>query len=106
MFRVLLHRAFIEPTASIQRIDKTDVGSKAILCVDGLLCSLCAANVNGRLEAVEGVQSANVDLEEGVAVIRYDGERVGADELMAAVEAAIVLKPIRRLLAQLGGRGA
>ena len=106
MFRVLPHRAFIEPAVSIQRIDKTDVGSKAVLRVDGLLCSLCAANVNGRLEAIEGVHSANVDLEEGSAAIMYDGERVDTKELISAVEAAIVLKPIRRLLARLGSRRA
>ena len=106
MLRILPHRAFIEPAVSIQRIDESGVGSTAILRVDGLLCSLCATNVNGRLEAVEGVQSVDVDLEEGIAAIMYDGERVGTSELIAAVEAAIVLKPVRRLLAWLGGRGA
>ena len=106
MFRVLPHRAFIEPTVSIQRIDETRVGSTAILRVDGLLCSLCAANVNSRLAAVEGVQSVNVDLEESVAAVTYDGERVETNQLIAAVEAAIILKPVRRLLAQLRGRGA
>ena len=106
MFRIHLHRAFVEPAVSIERIDNSGVESTAILRVDGLLCSLCAANVNGRLAAVEGVQSVNVDLEEGVAAVTYDGERVETNQLMAAVEAAIILKPVRRLLAQLGGRGA
>ncbi len=106
MLRILPHRAFIEPAVSIQRIDESGVGSTAILRVDGLLCSLCTANVKGRLEAVDGVQSVNVDLEEGVAAVMYDGERVATSELIAAIEAAIVLKPIRRLLARLRGRRA
>ncbi len=106
MLRVLPHRAFVEPTVSIQRIDESGVGSTAILRVDGLLCSLCAANVNGRLQDVDGVQSVNVDLEEGIAAIMYDGERVATSELIAAVEAAVVLRPMRRLLARIRGRRA
>ncbi len=106
MLRILPHRAFVEPTVSIERIENSGVESTAILRIDGLLCSLCAANVNGRLEAVEGVQSVNVALEEGVAVVTYDGERVGTNQLIAAVEAAMILKPVRRLLAQLVGRDA
>ncbi len=106
MLRVLPHRAFIEPTVSTQRIDESRLGSTAILRIDGLLCSFCAANVNGRLEAIDGVQSVNVDLETGIASVKYDEERVGTNELIAAVEAAIVIKPVRRLLARLGGRPA
>ena len=78
----------------------------AILSVDGLLCSLCASNVNGRLDAVDGVQAVRVDLDAGTAAISYDGERVDTNELIAAVEATVILKPVRRLLARFGGRGA
>ncbi len=106
MLRVLPHRAFVEPAVSIQRIDESGVGSTAILRVDGLLCSLCAANVNGWLQAVDGVQSVNLGLEEGIAAIMYDGERVATSELIAAVEAAVVLRPMRRLLARIRGRRA
>ncbi len=106
MLRVLPHRAFVEPAVTIQRIDETGEETTAILRVDGLLCGLCAANVRGRLEAVDGVRSVNVDLDESNAAITYEGERVGTNELITAVEAAIVLKPVRRLLAQLGGRSA
>lgn len=104
MLHVLPHRAFVDPAVSIQRIDNSGGETTAILHIDGLLCSLCAANVNGRLEAVEGVHSANVDLEAGIATVSYEGERVDANELIAAVEGAVKLKPVRRLLARLGGR--
>ena len=52
------------------------------------------------------MQSANVDLEQSTASIMYDAERVSTDELLAAVEATVVLKLVRRLLALLGGRDA
>ncbi len=71
-----------------------------------MLCNLCAANVRGRLEAVDGVQSVNIDLDDGIASVSYGGGHVRTNELIAAVEAAVILKPVRRLLAQLGGRGA
>ncbi len=106
MLRILPHRAFVEPAVSIQRIDESGGKTTAMLRIDGMLCSLCSANIRGRLEAVDGVRSVNVDLDESNAAIIYEGDRVATNELIAAVETAVVLKPVRRLLARLGGRGA
>ena len=108
MLRVLPHRAFIEPAVSVDRVAASGAASgadsTAILRVDGLLCSLCAANVRNRLQAIDGVYEAHVSLSDGEATVRFDRERVHTDTLVSAVEAAVVLRPVRRWLAKLGGQ--
>ena len=106
MLRVLPHRAFIEPAVSVDRVARSGATSTAVLRVDGLLCSLCAANVRARLEAIDGVHEAHVSLSDSEAAVRFDSERVHANTLVSAVEAAVVLRPVRRWLAKLGGRRA
>lgn len=86
------------------QVKATAKGSTATLRVEGLLCSACAANVRRHLGAVEGVRSAEVDLERGEALVTYDPERAAPESLIAAVERAVVLRPARRLLAAVGGR--
>lgn len=103
MLRVLPHRAFIEPRASVSRFEPQDGAGEATLRVDGLLCSACAANVRARLEGLHGVRGARVDLERGEAVVTYDRGLVQPEGLVEAVEDAVVLRPLRRLLARLGG---
>ena len=53
------------------------------LNITGMTCDHCQRAVQGALESVEGVQSASVDLDMGVA--RVDGE-ADLEALMAAVE--------------------
>jgi copper chaperone len=53
------------------------------LNITGMTCDHCQRAVKGALEAVEGVQSASVDLDTGVA--RVDGE-ADLNALVAAVE--------------------
>ena len=67
MFRLIPHRAFVGPRAEVTAIDSE--GTTATLRIDGLLCSACAATVRGRLERIEGVRSAEVDLESGRALV-------------------------------------
>ncbi|MCI0777339.1 MAG: heavy-metal-associated domain-containing protein [Chloroflexi bacterium] len=110
MLRILPHRAFIEPVVSLDRVAAPDGGSgaesTAVLRVDGLLCSLCAANVRGRLQAIDGVYEASVSLDDGEATVRFDSERVHTDAFVSAVEASVLLRPVRRWLAKLAGHGA
>jgi copper chaperone len=101
MFRLIPHRALIEPKARVARVDETAEGAEATLRIDGLLCSACAANVRRRLERVDGVRSAEVDLERGEAEVSYDPARTSPEALVAAVEGAVILRPVRRLLAAL-----
>ena len=102
MFRIIPHRAFSEPQASVVRVEATGATAAATLRIEGLLCSACATNVRRQLEAVEGVRSAQVDLERGEAQVTYDAARTSPASLTAAVERAAVLRPVRRLLAALG----
>ena len=81
----------------------TAEGAAARLRIDGLLCSACATNVRRRLEAVDGVRSARVDLAHGEGLVTYDPGRVTPQALIDAIEGAVVLRPARRLLAALGG---
>ena len=106
MFRIIPHRAFIEPQASVTSVVTAAEGATASLRIDGLLCSACSTNVRGRLEAVEGVRSAHVDLVRGEGRVTYDPERATPQALVAAIEGAVVLRPVRRLLAALAGHGS
>ncbi len=104
MFRVIPHRALIEPKASVTSVHAAGDVSAATLRIEGLLCSACAASVRRQLAAVDGVQSAWVDLERGEAQVTYDPARAEPAALLDAVERAVVLRPVRRLLATLRGR--
>ena len=104
MFRLIPHRAFVEPRAEVTEIDSE--GTTATLRIDGLLCSACAATVRGRLERIEGVRSAEVDLESGRALVTYDPACATPESFVAAVDSAVILRPLRRLLAALGGKRA
>ena len=103
MFRIIPHRAFIEPRASVVEAGGAGPDATATLRIEGLLCSACAANVRRRLERAPGVRSAQVDLERGQARVTYDPGRTTPEALAAAVEGAVVLRPLRRLLAALAG---
>ena len=104
MFRILPHRAFIEPKASVSSVEASDGESTATLCIDGLLCSACASNVQSHLERVPGVRDARVDLGRGEAVVRYDASRAAPEALVRAVEGAVVLRPLRKLLGRFSHR--
>jgi copper chaperone CopZ len=105
-FRVLPQRAFIEPAVSVDRVTASGDAAAAVLRVEGLLCSLCATNVRNRLQAIAGVHEAQVSLSDGEAIVRFDGGRVHTDTLVSAIEAAIVLRPVRRWFAKLGASTA
>lgn len=65
---------------------------------------MCAARVEERLEAVEGVRHAAVDLDSGRAEVEYDPSSAGPEDMSAAVDSAVVLRPLRRLMAVVGRR--
>ena len=65
------------------------------------VCSLCAARTQAALESLPGVRKASVDLDKGSAVIEHDRALAGVPALVRAVESAVVLRPLRRVLAVL-----
>ena len=56
------------------------------LAVEGMMCQKCVAHVKKALEAVDGVASADVDLDAGTAVVNLEHD-VADDVLVAAVVA-------------------
>ena len=56
------------------------------LAVEGMMCQKCVAHVKKALEAVDGVASADVDLDAGTAVVSLEHD-VDDDTLVAAVVA-------------------
>jgi copper chaperone CopZ len=106
MFRIIPHRALIEPRASVAAVKETSGAANATLRIEGLLCSTCAANVRSRLERVDGVSGARVYLERGEARVAYDPSAATPEALVRAVESAVVLRPFRRALAALAGRAS
>ena len=58
------------------------------LAVEGMHCGSCVALITESLEEQAGVTGATVDLDSGRAVVHYDPEVLGVDELRATVAEA------------------
>lgn len=67
---------------------------RTTLPVTGMSCQHCVQRVKEALEEVEGVASAEVDLDGGQAVVSHAGS-VTRDELAGAVKAAGYNAPAR-----------
>jgi P-type Cu+ transporter len=61
--------------------------SQLLLDIEGMTCASCAARIENKLNAVEGVE-ASVNLLTNKAAIHYDDERVSVEDLLRAVESA------------------
>ena len=103
MFRLIPHRALSEPRAAVTGVREQGGQSTATLQIEGLVCSACAANVERHLRGVAGVESAEVDLDTGEACVVYNASQASPDALVRAVEGAVLLRPVRRLLARIAG---
>lgn len=53
------------------------------LNVEGMTCGHCQSAVKGALESVDGVQNAEVDLQNGLATVQGDAD---PERLITAVE--------------------
>ena len=56
--------------------------------VEGMTCASCVNRITRFLNKVEGVEQANVNLASESATIRYDADKIGVEDLVAAVDAA------------------
>ena len=57
-----------------------------VLNVDGMNCGGCVKSVTGILQAVDGVASAEVSLENKSATVSFDPAKTSAAALVEAVE--------------------
>ena len=76
-----------QPEKSLKGTGKKS-GGFIELPVHGMSCGKCVAKVTGALQAVDGVENAEVSLDEKLAKVRYDMERTGPERLAEAVVAA------------------
>lgn len=62
-------------------------GSETVLVVQGMSCPMCASNIDTELKEVAGVQSVDVNLDNGeVTVGLFGKQRPTVAELAAAIE--------------------
>jgi copper chaperone CopZ len=99
--RAVPHRLFVFPRARLETSLGPEDSACTTLHAEGLLCSLCAARTQAALESLPGVRKASVDLDAGSAVVEHDRALAGPPALVRAVDSAVVLRPLRRVLAVL-----
>ena len=56
--------------------------------VEGMTCSGCVANVERVLKSIDGVESVNVSLDQGQAIVEFVPGRVNPAQLRSAIEDA------------------
>jgi len=61
---------------------------RVTLEVSNLTCGMCKYTVENALKQVEGVKSATVDMDQGIAVVTFDPDQVAAEALARAVSNA------------------
>ncbi|NEM05591.1 heavy metal translocating P-type ATPase [Geodermatophilus normandii] len=66
----------------------TEATAACTLEIGGMTCASCVGRVERALDRVDGVTAAEVNLATEVATVRFDPQRVGLDELTAAVARA------------------
>ena len=59
-----------------------------VIRIGGMSCQGCVRNITGVLQALPGVESAEVSLEAGQARIDYDPNKIGAPQFKDAIEGA------------------
>lgn len=62
--------------------------SSAKLAVTGMTCGSCARHVTEALNALDGVDAAQVDLQAGCATVSFDPAVATPEQMLAAVEGA------------------
>lgn len=59
--------------------------NKTKLSIEGMSCEKCVARVKKALEAVDGVESADVNLKKASATVKFTGDKVDSNTLIKAV---------------------
>ena len=61
---------------------------KTVVKVDGMTCAGCVRSVTNVLQALPGVETAAVSLEQGQATVSFDAEQISVESLRRAIEDA------------------
>lgn len=59
---------------------------QSIIKVSGMSCQGCVSSITGALQKINGVESVQVQLKEGRAVVDHDDAKVSADNIAAKIE--------------------
>ena len=78
------------PQSSNDTPDQILTGVKGItLTVYGMSCPLCANNLDGQLMRIDGIESADIDLDTGAITVLFDGDiEITERQIARAVENA------------------
>lgn len=55
------------------------------LTVEGMTCGSCSLAVRTAVQRLKGVHSADVDVKQKRAVVKYDGKKVTPEQIIAAI---------------------
>ena len=75
-------------TASTTIAENTPDGNlaEASFTISGMMCKMgCAKTIENNLNKMEGVQTASVDFETSIAMVRYDATLLNAEDLAQTV---------------------
>ncbi|MBS3953259.1 MAG: heavy-metal-associated domain-containing protein [Methylomicrobium sp.] len=64
------------------------MSEKVTLTVKGMKCGGCEANVNGKLEAVEGVLSNSASFKDNQVCVEYDASKIDLDAIKNVITEA------------------
>jgi copper chaperone len=62
--------------------------TEATFRVPDMSCGHCKAAVEGELDKLAGVETANAEVEKGIVEVRYDESQVSTEQLKGAIEDA------------------
>ncbi len=82
---LMLATAFVAIPAQAAVPETQQNAQRVTLTVGNLTCAMCKYTVENALKQVEGVQSAQVDMEKNIAVVVFDPARTGVEKLVEAV---------------------
>lgn len=60
-------------------------GKKLELKIDGMHCSSCSLNIDGELEDLDGVISADTSYAKGTTVVEFDESEVDSSKIIDAI---------------------
>ena len=59
---------------------------KSIIKIEGMDCNGCAASIENRLSAMEGVNSVSISLADNEANVDYNSDKIKLEALNAAID--------------------
>ncbi|BDG04537.1 heavy-metal-associated domain-containing protein [Anaeromyxobacter oryzae] len=62
--------------------------AKVVIPVSGMHCGGCAANIDKAVTALQGVKSADTDIDKAQTVVTYDASKVEVAAIVKAIEKA------------------